>query len=110
MRKTLITFALAAFASTTLVACGTESDIDTGISNDHNGEKVPEGAEVVDNDIPVSYSHLVGSTAPDSIGLICVGDNAFLYTWNKDGYSGGSETTRFVEQDEMCANVQANRD
>lgn len=110
MRKTLITFAIAAFASTTLVACGTETDIDTSISNDQVGERVPEGVEVVNNDSPIAYSHLAGSSAPDGVGVICVDDYAFLYTWNKEGYSGGSGATRFVEQDEFCANVQANRD
>lgn len=110
MRKTLITFAIAAFASTTLVACGTETDIDTSISNDQVGERVPEGVEVVDNNSPIAYSHLAGSSAPDGVGVICAGDYAFLYTWNKEGYSGGSGATRFVEQDEFCASVQANRD
>lgn len=110
MRKTLITFAIAAFASTILVACGTEADIDTSISNDQVGERVPEGVEVVDNNSPITYSHLAGSSAPDGVGVICAGDYAFLYTWNKEGYSGGSGATRFVEQDEFCANVQANRD
>lgn len=110
MRKTLITFAIAAFASTTLVACGTEADIDTSISNDQVGERVPEGVEVVDNNSPIAYSHLAGSSAPDGVGVICAGDYAFLYTWNKEGYSGGSGATRFVEQDEFCANVQAKRD
>lgn len=110
MRKTLITFAIAAFASTTLVACGTETDIDTSISNDQVGERVPEGVEVVDNNSPIAYSHLAGSSAPDGVGVICAGDYAFLYTWNKEGYSGGSGATRFVEQDEFCASVQAKRD
>lgn len=110
MRKTLITFAIAAFASTTLVACGTETDIDTSISNDQVGERVPEGVEVVDNNSPIAYSHLAGSSAPDGVGVICAGDYAFLYTWNKEGYSGGSGATRFVEQDEFCASVQANRE
>ena len=107
MRKTLITFAITAFASTTLVACGTETDIDTSLSSDEIvGERVPEGVEVVDSDIPIAYSHLAGSSAPDGVGVICAGDYAFLYTWNKEGYSGGSGATRFVEQDEFCANVQ----
>ena len=107
MRKTLITFAIAAFASTTLVACGTETDIDTSLSSDEIvGERVPEGVEVVDSDMPITYSHLAGSSAPDGVGVICAGDYAFLYTWNKEGYSGGSGATRFVEQDEFCANVQ----
>lgn len=107
MRKTLITFAIAAFASTTLVACGTETDIDTSLSSDEIvGERVPEGVEVVDSDIPIAYSHLAGSSAPDGVGVICAGEYAFLYTWNKEGYSGGSGATRFVEQDEFCANVQ----
>lgn len=107
MRKTLITFVIAAFASTALVACGTETDIDTSLSSDEIvGERVPEGVEVVDSDIPIAYSHLAGSSAPDGVGVICAGDYAFLYTWNKEGYSGGSGATRFVEQDEMCANVQ----
>ena len=107
MRKTLITFAIAAFASTALVACGTETDIDTSLSSDEIvGERVPEGVEVVDSDIPIAYSHLAGSSAPDGVGVICAGDYAFLYTWNKEGYSGGSGATRFVEQDEFCANVQ----
>lgn len=107
MRKTLITFAIAAFASTTLVACGTESDIDTSLSSDEIvGERVPEGVEVIDSDMPVAYSHLAGSSAPDGVGVICVDEYAFLYTWNAKGYSGGSGATRFVEQDEFCANVQ----
>lgn len=110
MRKTLITFAIAAFASATLVACGTEADIDTSISNDQVGERVPEGVEVIDNNSPIAYSHIAGSSAPDGVGVICVDDHAFLYTWNKEGYSGGSGATRFVEKDEFCANVQANRD
>lgn len=109
MRKTLIAFAIAAFASTTLVACGTETDIDTSISNDPVGERVPEGVEVVDNNSPIAYSHLAGSSAPDGVGVICAGDYAFLYTWNKEGYSGGSGVTRFVEQDEFCANVQTSQ-
>lgn len=110
MRKKLITFAIAAFASTTLVACGTETDIDTSISNDQDGERVPEGVEVVDNNSPIAYSHLAGSSAPDGVGVICVDEYAFLYIWNKEGYGGGSGATRFVEQDEFCANVQMNRD
>lgn len=110
MRKTLTTFAIGAIVATTLVACGTEADIDTSISNDQVGERVPEGVEVVDNNSPIAYSHIAGSSAPDGVGVICAGDYAFLYTWNKEGYSGGSGATRFVEQDEFCANVQANRD
>lgn len=110
MRKSLTTFAIGAIVTTTLVACGTETDINTSISNDQVGERVPEGVEVVDNDSPVAYSHLAGSSAPDGVGVICVDEYAFLYTWNKEGYSGGSGATRFVEQDEFCANVQANRD
>lgn len=107
MRKTLTTFAIGAFASTALVACGTETDIDTSLSSDEIvGERVPEGVEVVDSDIPIAYSHLAGSSAPDGVGVICAGEYAFLYTWNKEGYSGGSGATRFVEQDEFCANVQ----
>ena len=106
MRKKLTTFAITAFAATTLVACGTESDIDTSISNDPVGERVPEGVEVVDNNSPIAYSHLAGSSAPDGVGVICAGDYAFLCTWTKEGYSGGSGATRFVEQDEFCANVQ----
>lgn len=107
MRKSLTTFAIGAIASTTLVACGTETDIDTSLSSDEIvGERVPEGVEVVDSDIPIAYSHLAGSSAPDGVGVICAGEYAFLYTWNKEGYSGGSGATRFVEQDEMCANVQ----
>ena len=107
MRKTLTTFAIGAIVATTLVACGTETDIDTSLSSDEIvGERVPEGVEVVDSDIPIAYSHLAGSSAPDGVGVICAGDYAFLYTWNKEGYSGGSGATRFVEQDEMCANVQ----
>lgn len=114
MRKTLITFAIAAFASTALVACGTEtdsdSDIDSNLPGTQIGERVPEGVEVIDSDMPVAYSHLAGSSAPDGVGVICVDEYAFLYTWNAKGYSGGSGATRFVEKDEMCADIQANRE
>lgn len=109
MRKSLTIFAIGAIVATTLVACGTESDIDTSISNDQVGERVPEGVEVVDNNSPIAYSHLAGSSAPDGVGVICAGDYAFLYTWNKEGYSGGSGATRFVEQDEFCASVQTSQ-
>lgn len=114
MRKTLTTFAIGAIVATTLVACGTESDsdsdIDSNLPGTQIGERVPEGVEVSDSDIPVAYSHLAGSSAPDGVGVICVDEYAFLYTWNAKGYSGGSGATRFVEKDEMCADIQANRE
>ena len=114
MRKTLTTFAIGTIVATTLVACGTESDsdsdIDSNLPGTQIGERVPEGVEVIDSDMPVAYSHIAGSSAPDGVGVICVDEYAFLYTWNKEGYSGGSGATRFVEQDEFCANVQANQD
>lgn len=114
MRKSLTTFAIGAIVATTLVACGTESDsdsdIDSNLPGTQIGERVPEGVEVVDSDIPVAYSHLAGPSAPDSVGVICVGDHAFLYTWNRNAYSGGSGATRFMEQDEMCADIQVNQE
>ena len=113
MRKSLTTFAIGAIVATTLVACGTESDsdsdIDSNLPGTQIGERVPEGVEVSDSDIPVAYSHLAGSSAPDGVGVICVDEYAFLYTWNAKGYSGGSGATRFVEQDEMCADIQASQ-
>src|SRR5699024_9302312 len=109
MRKTLITFAIAAFASTTLVACGTEADIDTSISNDQVGERVPEGVEVVDNNSPITYSHLAGSSAPDGVGVICAGDYAFLVTCSTEADIDTSYTNvQVAERVPECVEVVAN--
>lgn len=127
MRKTLTAFATGAIVATALVACGTEPESDDGLSSDQivgsatvvpdgDTEDVPDGStedesvagdvEVVDIDLPIGYSHLAGHSSPDSVGLLCVGDYAFLYTWHIRGYGGGSGTTRFAEQDELCADIQ----
>lgn len=109
MRKPLTALATGVIVATALVACGTpdsDTNDNTGFSSTQVGERIPGDVEAVDIDLPVAYSHLAGNSAPDSVGVICVGDHAFLYTWNSQGYGGGSGATRFAEQDELCADIQ----